>query len=204
LKIHPTAIGKCLSLATLVAVSLTLSPAVRAEQVTWIADSTTSLDAQIDGTILIGSQMTVDAASPSGLWNVDYNFCVGTDGTDSMGNTLYLLNSSGGSETYWTGGFFFECGWGDLSALPVYGGEYIDMNSFQGAPGSLWSGHSGISLSTDPDDSTMLDFSVSFLANGPELPNLGSHAPEVAPTFALLLLGAGGMILLGRSRRVRL
>ncbi len=103
----------------MVAAALTLSPAAKAAQTTWIADSNTSLDAQIDGTILIGSQMTVDAASPSGLWNVDYNFCVGTDGTDSLGNTLYLLNSSGGSETYWTGGSFFECGWGELSSLPV-------------------------------------------------------------------------------------
>ncbi len=84
------------------------------------------------------------------------------------------------------------------SRLP--GGEYIDVNSFLGAPGSLWSGRSAISVSTDPEDATMLDFSVSFLANGPELPNLGSNAPDAAPTLALLLLGVAGLVLLGRNR----
>jgi len=176
---RPAAGGSHLhSIRTLIAaVCLLLGAAAKADQVTWISDSTTGLSAQISGTVLIGAQANINYASPSGLWNASYSFSVGSNGHDSNGNAVYMLNSSGGEETYWNGGYFFEAGWGQRSGLPVAGGENLDSSTFVGAPGSLWSANSRINISVDPQDSMRLDYTITFLASGPALAALPILAP---------------------------
>ena len=160
-------------IATLiVAAGLLLCASAKADQVVWISDSPTGINAQVSGTVLIGAQMDVSYASPSGLWNASYSFSVGSNGYDSRGNAVYLLNSFGAEEIYWNGNYFFEAGWAQGSGLPVAGGEGLDGSSFTGGPGSLWSANSRISISADPQDSTRLDYTITFLASGPALPDM--------------------------------
>jgi hypothetical protein len=156
----------------LVAAGLLLGTAAAAGQVTWIADTRADLDVRVVGAIPAGAEMSISYESPSGLWSVTYNFSVGSAGFDSKGDELYRLNVGSGEEIYWNGRFFFEPGWGELSPLPVFGGQSVVTNSFLRPPGSLWSAKSRIHVSADPNDPTMLQYTITFLANGPSLPAL--------------------------------
>ncbi len=170
----------------LLAACLFLGVAAKANQITWISDSTTGLNVAITGTISIGDQANLSYESPSGLWDANYGFSIGFDGYDAQGNALYVLNTTGGRETYWNGGYLFEAGWGDVAPIPLVGGENLDTNSFTDAAGSLWSANSRIKVTPDPDDSSLLDYTITLSADGPTLPAVPTsvvqtHPPAPAP-----------------------
>ena len=159
-----------------------------ADQITWISDSTTSLDLQITGTVTNGGFAGVsNLESPSGLWNVYANFSFGWRGTDSEGNMLYAINWGQGEENYWNGAFFYQAGWGAAGPLPQGGSEGIDGESFFPASIDDWFARSGVIVSgIDPNDSSLFDYKITVLAGGPAFPAL-SNVPDNGLGLAFLV-----------------
>ncbi len=115
--------------------------------------------------------------------------------TTPTGNAIYMLDASAGQEVYWNGAFFFEGGWGQVSGLPIAGGENLDTTSFHRDAGlPLVRQQPDQHVSADPKDPSRLDYTITFLANGPALPGLpvlaASTSVHIQPAVATLVTPA--------------
>lgn len=188
-----TFILSLLSFAGFVGTAALTTTAIHADEITWLADTTSQIDVTISGTMADGGSVSIYEGSPSGLWSLQYDFVLYGYGDDQNGNPMYQLNSSFASETYWTGQGFYQASWGAGFYLPLYGEEGEDGNSFlDGSAGEFWCSLAGVRVAQDSGDPSLLDYTVTFDAYGSALPDLPSFTPSFS-SFASNLTPSQGV-----------